>query len=431
MKKILTPISIFIALLIAGNGQAQVVNLADSTGLAGDNFSLEGALELFKKAKSPEDFERALNSESNSVNNLDLNEDGRTDYIKVKDIGEGQSRVFVMQVDLQENESQDVAVITLEKTGEKSAAIQIKGAEELYGEDKLYEPMEEGVKGGSGGPDAMMETHFIWVNVWYWPCVQFVYAPTYIYWSSPWYWNYYPTWWTPWHVHPWRMHYHACYHYRPHYHRAYEYRNYHGYELYAPRKSTSTSVRNRYEKSGYVSNHNNRTEKPVIGSDRVKSFNKSSNLEHKDTRVNPSTKGNNPANPDVQRQNGATRQEPSRSNRFDKEVSPEKRNNPEINNPDTERRARPAQRTPQPRQPERMERNDQRQDRVTPAPQRQRNTPRTRESANPGRSSQQPKAAPQRNTPTPQRGNTTPQRNTPPERGTSAPAGRSNPQRKG
>ena len=38
------------------------VAAADSTGLPGDNFSLEGAIDLFKKAESPEDFEKLLNS---------------------------------------------------------------------------------------------------------------------------------------------------------------------------------------------------------------------------------------------------------------------------------------------------------------------------------------------------------------------------------
>ena len=32
----------------------------EQTGLPGDNFSLEGALELFKKSVSPEEFEKAL-----------------------------------------------------------------------------------------------------------------------------------------------------------------------------------------------------------------------------------------------------------------------------------------------------------------------------------------------------------------------------------
>ncbi len=55
----------------------------DSTGLPGDNFSLQGALEMFRKAGSPEAFEKLLNTEDNKVNNLDLDGDGNTDYIRV------------------------------------------------------------------------------------------------------------------------------------------------------------------------------------------------------------------------------------------------------------------------------------------------------------------------------------------------------------
>jgi hypothetical protein len=35
----------------------------DSTGVPGDNFSLEGALEMFRKAESPEEFEKMINTE--------------------------------------------------------------------------------------------------------------------------------------------------------------------------------------------------------------------------------------------------------------------------------------------------------------------------------------------------------------------------------
>ena len=51
------------------------MSLQDSTGLPGDHFSLEGALSLLKKSASLEDFEKKLNQEGGSVNNLDLNKD--------------------------------------------------------------------------------------------------------------------------------------------------------------------------------------------------------------------------------------------------------------------------------------------------------------------------------------------------------------------
>lgn len=44
-------------MLLSINSNAQGEMEADSTGLPGDNFSLEGAIELFKQASSPEEFE--------------------------------------------------------------------------------------------------------------------------------------------------------------------------------------------------------------------------------------------------------------------------------------------------------------------------------------------------------------------------------------
>src|SRR5690606_33363692 len=60
--------------VVAGFGQAS------QPEVPGDNFSLEGALELFKKSSSPEEFEKMLNTPDTKVNNLDLNGDGYIDY---------------------------------------------------------------------------------------------------------------------------------------------------------------------------------------------------------------------------------------------------------------------------------------------------------------------------------------------------------------
>ena len=96
-------------------------NTVDSTGHYGDNFSLQGALELFKKAKSPEDFERLLNTKDKYVNNLDLNEDGKVDYIRVEDNVDGNIHVIVMQVPINTKEAHDIAVIEIEKIGKDRA----------------------------------------------------------------------------------------------------------------------------------------------------------------------------------------------------------------------------------------------------------------------------------------------------------------------
>ena len=96
---------------------------ADTTGLPGDNFSLQGALEMFKKAGSPEEFEKLINKEDNNVNNLDINGDGETDYIRVVDKMDKDLHAFILQVPVSETESQDIAVIEMEKTGDTTVVV--------------------------------------------------------------------------------------------------------------------------------------------------------------------------------------------------------------------------------------------------------------------------------------------------------------------
>ena len=226
---------------------AQDIDPADSTGLPGDHFSLEGAVELFKKAESPEAFEKLLNSENNDVNNLDLNEDGEIDYIRVIDNVEGDVHAIVLQAVVNESESQDIAVIEIEKDGEESAVLQIVGDEDLYGEQLLVEPFaEEGKKGGKGGPSVDYDADMrIVVNVWLWPSVRFIYGPRYVVWASPWRWRYYPTWFRPWRPHPWRV-----FHVRPrpfhrHYHVVTTHRVVRAHAVYAPRRTSSKVVHTR------------------------------------------------------------------------------------------------------------------------------------------------------------------------------------------
>lgn len=202
----LTLASIFI---ISGT-QAQVDDAAE-TGLPGDHFSLSGALHMFKQSENPEAFEKAINQENNYVNNLDLNNDGQTDYVRVINEKDGNIMLFILRVDVSESESQDIAVIELEKTGDKSAAIQIIGDEDIYGEKKIVEPdeastamLEPGLFGHTdpllNGPSGNFTEANppVLVNVWIWPSVRFVFAPGYRPWVSPWRLGRYPGWWSPW-----------------------------------------------------------------------------------------------------------------------------------------------------------------------------------------------------------------------------------------
>lgn len=248
----------------------------DSLGLPGDNFDLYGALEVFKKAKTPEEFEKAINLKDNGINNLDLDGDGKTDYVKVIDRAEKNGHSLVMQVAVSENETQDVAVIEVEKTGDEKAHLQIIGDEELYGKDYILEPSDQvadnnsksSLKNKNDAEDDAYSTNdnsnrktdnnsgnsnnntnsnsTVVVNVWGWPSVQYIYGPSYVVWVSPWYWNYYPGWWNPWAPVYWRYHYRRAWHYHPYYRRAYFYRSPEVHSFYYGRRTTSGTVqRNR------------------------------------------------------------------------------------------------------------------------------------------------------------------------------------------
>ncbi|HRG18438.1 MAG TPA: hypothetical protein PLP39_05070 [Flavobacterium lutivivi] len=167
----------------------------------GDNFSLEGALAMFKKANSLEEFEKLLNEENNNVNNLDLNNDNDIDYITVEDIKDGDNHVIVLSTFIADKEKQDIATIGIEKTGNESAVLQIEGDIDLYAENTLIEPADEkeALSGSTKGPNIpeIISRPMI-INVWFWPSVRFLYAPNYVVWVSPYHWGFYPRWWKPW-----------------------------------------------------------------------------------------------------------------------------------------------------------------------------------------------------------------------------------------
>lgn len=250
MKKI----NLFFALAFSGLFflalPAQAQN-TDSTGLPGDEFNLQGALELFKNATSPEAFEKALNNPDNHIHNLDLNGDQDADYIQVVNRKENDAHVFILQVAVSETETQDIAVIELEKTGEESASLQIIGDEEIFGEALIVEPgteeaafaaplLSDDIKGPA------IQTAGVIVNVWFWPCVRYVYAPGYRLWVSPWRWRHYPGWWRPWRPLSWNI-WHP---YRSYYHRNYivvsTHRMVNAHRIYTPVHSRSVTVHNRY-----------------------------------------------------------------------------------------------------------------------------------------------------------------------------------------
>ena len=221
---------------MAMTGHAQNVDAE----VPGDHFSLEGALELFKKSSSPEEFERLLNSPDEKVNNLDLNGDGYIDYIRVIDRQERNVHAFILQAVISEREYQDVAVIELEKKGDGEAVLQIVGDPDVYGIETIIEPTSE-VRTYAGTRSSRTV-----VNVWTWPVVHYVYRPTYTVWISPWGWSRRPVWYRPWRPVTYVTYYHVWRPYRPHYAVCHTRRVVHAHNIYRPHRVTSVVVHNRY-----------------------------------------------------------------------------------------------------------------------------------------------------------------------------------------
>jgi hypothetical protein len=213
----------------------------ERTGYEGDYFSLEGAIELFKESRSINNFERRLNDEDSWVNNLDLNYDGDIDYIRVEHRNQGDFHAIVLQAILGRRDVQDVAVIEIERTGRRTAVLQIIGDADLYGEEVIAEPYN------SAGYSARGDYDFSrgYVNVYHWRAVQRIFDRSYVAYVSPYRWNYYPTYWSPWHQHGWSVYHPRRVRYYNHCHIVYVHRVIHVHNFYRPFRSHSIHVAHR------------------------------------------------------------------------------------------------------------------------------------------------------------------------------------------
>ncbi len=246
----------------------------DSLGLPGDNFDLYGALEMFKNSNSPEEFEKALNSQNNGVNNLDLNGDNQIDYIRVVDNSQGNSHSIVMQDVLSQTDVQDVGIIAMEKNGDQ-VTLQVIGDENLYGRNYIIEPSNQNTSNqapppngnnnnynnnnNTGGDDLYGDSYSngnynngygnnssqVVVNVWGWPSVQYMYGPQYSPWVSPWAWGAYPGWWNPWRPMGWNAYYNRMNVYHSYYRPVRVNRVMNARRVYYPNRAYSPMVQSR------------------------------------------------------------------------------------------------------------------------------------------------------------------------------------------
>ncbi len=389
MKKLIFSITLIGSCMICSPifSQSQI---KDSLGLPGDNFNLYGVLDLFQQSKTLEEFERKLNAQDSKLNNLDLNNDNKIDYLKIVDNVQGTSHAIVIKDEISDKDLQDVAVIEVDKDKNGKVKIQIVGDELLYGKNYIVEPKELEEKSNTAGETAnpgykdqitvINNTTNNYYNndnsypgnyyggggVYYpvnnWYMWDYLYGPTYVVYVSPWYWGYYPGYWNPWT--PWYWHEYYGFHYQHYgyYHRCYTYRAPEAHGYYGQRKSVSTTVNNRIASGNYrstygrrdllhktmdenraVKENNNRLNKPNQDNNnrRQKDVQPRNDNRVNDNRVNDNQRGNNsPQNNNVPRNNT-------------RENKPERNNNQQAKPNRQERKAeRIQQRQSQPSRPQ-------------------------------------------------------------------------------
>ncbi len=171
----------------AGLSAAQDVTTVEAkSSEISENLDLKAVASVLGDAKDLEDFENKLNDPDLKITNLDLNEDGEVDYLRVLETSEGNTHVLVIQAVIGEDQYQDVATVDIEKDNKGETVCQVVGDVNLYGPDYIIEPVY---------------VHRPVIFFWFW-------GPHYHHWHSPYHWGYYPHHYHPWHPYP-PHHYHS------------------------------------------------------------------------------------------------------------------------------------------------------------------------------------------------------------------------------
>lgn len=98
---------------------------------------LDAVTALAKKSKDAATFEELLNSQAEGLNNIDLNDDEKVDYINVTEYGSGDQRGFSLTTELSPGKVQEIATIEFKKDGD-TGTVQTTGNPSLYGAGNFH-----------------------------------------------------------------------------------------------------------------------------------------------------------------------------------------------------------------------------------------------------------------------------------------------------
>ncbi len=261
MKRHVYYLGFMLICLIGCAGYSQATEEPEALGLPGDNLNLYAVLDIFQNSATIEKFEELLNSEDTKINNLDLNNDGKVDFIKVKTEKEGDNFMFVLQDELKENDQQDVAVIFVNKEKNNKISLEIVGDENLHGKNYVVEPnslsdTSTTINPVYNGDEKVVKTR-TQVSTVTIPVVSYLYSSVYWPYSTPYHYGYHPHYFRPWTPLYFNIYYRNHYHYYNNYHRPSYYPRH--YTNYYPRRNTSVIVINNTRNGNYKNTYNGNT----------------------------------------------------------------------------------------------------------------------------------------------------------------------------
>ena len=179
MKRNLLVVLMVLVFAVSVHAEDVTTVEAESSEIA-ENLDLNAVASVFGEAENLEDFEKKLNDPDTQISNLDLNEDGEVDYLRVLETSKGDTHLVTIQAVIGKDKYQDVATVDVEKD-----SVQVVGDVAMYGPSYIVEPVY---------------VHPPVIFVFFW-------GPLYHPWHSPYYWGYYPPYYRPWRPYP-RAHYH-------------------------------------------------------------------------------------------------------------------------------------------------------------------------------------------------------------------------------
>lgn len=187
--KLFTSVLATVLLALVSYGQDVTTVTATNYDIS-DNLDLTAVASIFGESKDLADFEYRLNNPKTQISNLDLNRDGRVDYLRVIEAVEADTHLIILQAVLGQDMYQDVATIEVEKDKRnQTVRVQVVGDVYLYGPNYIYEPV-------------YVVRPVIFTTFWY---------PHYVAYYSPWYWGYYPSYYSYWAPYPiFRYRSHVC-----------------------------------------------------------------------------------------------------------------------------------------------------------------------------------------------------------------------------